>query len=147
MNSTQEDISNLKLAKFSSRLLAYVIDDILITLVILLIFWDHIVQGGEDIGASLEILNNYLFPIIVLKVAYHTFFVWYYGATLGKIVAKIRVIDYNNFGKVSFSRSLLRAIGRIVSEMFFYLGFIFAFFDKGKQTFHGKIAKTLVVNA
>jgi uncharacterized RDD family membrane protein YckC len=31
--------------------------------------------------------------------------------------------------------------------MFFYIGFIFAFFNDGRQTFHDKIGRTLVVNA
>jgi uncharacterized RDD family membrane protein YckC len=43
--------------------------------------------------------------------------------------------------------SILRSIGRIFSEMFFYVGFLIGFFNDGKKTFHDLTGKTLVVNA
>ena len=86
-------------------------------------------------------------PFIVLKVVYHTFFVWYFGATIGKIVAKIRVIDVNSWDRVSLFSSFLRAVGRIFSEMFFYVGFLIGFFNEGRKTFHDITGRTLVVNA
>ena len=89
----------------------------------------------------------YLVPVIVLKFIYQWFFVWYYGATLGKMAVKVKVIDYNTFGRVSPFNALVRSLGRIISEQFFYVGFIVAFFNEGRQTFHDIIGKTLVVNA
>jgi uncharacterized RDD family membrane protein YckC len=86
-------------------------------------------------------------PLIILKVLYHTFFVWYYGATIGKIIVKIRVIDADEWGRVSIFSSFLRAVGRIFSEMFFYIGFLIGFFNKGRKTFHDITGKTLVINA
>ena len=83
----------------------------------------------------------------MLKVIYQTFFVWYYGATIGKIVVKIRVIDANKWGRVSIISSFLRAVGRIFSEMFFYIGFLIGFFNNGRKTFHDITGRTLVVNA
>lgn len=85
--------------------------------------------------------------VLVLKFLYQTFFIWYYGATVGKIVAKVRVIDYDNYSRVNLLQAALRSFARILSEMFFYIGFVFAFFNDGKQTFHDKISKTLVINA
>ena len=42
--------------------------------------------------------------------------------------------------------SIFRSFARILSEMFFYIGFLFSLFNDGRQTFHDKIGRTLVVN-
>ncbi|WP_419766798.1 RDD family protein [Arcobacter sp.] len=147
MIDEQTNNDNFELATINSRIIAFIIDDMLITFIVLAIFWDTITNNGSDLTTVLILMNKFVFQVLVLKFVYQTFFVWYYGATLGKIVAKIRVIDYDDFSKVSLVQSALRSFGRILSEMFFYIGFIFAFFNEGKQTFHDKISKTLVVNA
>ena len=142
----QNNTNNLELATINSRIKAFVIDDILITVIVLIIFWDSIASSGDDLGAVLLIMNEFVLQVLSLKFIYQTFFVWYYGATVGKIIAKIRVIDFNTYQRVSLFQSALRSFGRIFSEMFFYIGFIFSFFNDGKQTFHDKISKTLVIN-
>lgn len=143
----QNNTNNLQLASMRSRAFAYVIDDLLVTLIIMIIFWENIYAVSNDPDALMYLMKAELvMPLIVLKVIYHTFFVWYYGATIGKIVAKIRVIDANNWGRVNLFSSLLRAVGRIFSEMFFYVGFLIGFFNDGRRTFHDITGKTLVVN-
>ena len=144
----QNNSENLQLASMRSRALGYVIDDLLVTLIIIMIFWESIYAISEDTEALMYLLKAELVtPLIILKIIYHTFFVWYFGATIGKIVAKIRVIDANEWGRVSIFSSFLRAVGRIFSEMFFYVGFLIGFFNDGRKTFHDITGKTLVVNA
>lgn len=144
----QINSDNLQLASMRSRALGYVIDDFLITIIIMMIFWEDIISVSQDMDALMYLLKAELaFPLIVLKVIYQTFFVWYYGATIGKIVVKIRVIDANKWGRVSIISSFLRAVGRIFSEMFFYIGFLIGFFNNGRKTFHDITGRTLVVNA
>ena len=144
----QNNSDNLQLASMRSRALAYVIDDLLVTIIIIMIFWESISDLSHDMDAMMYLLKAELVtPLIFLKVIYHTFFVWYYGATVGKIVVKIRVIDANEWGRVSMFSSFLRAVGRIFSEMFFYIGFLIGFFNDGRKTFHDFTGKTLVVNA
>ncbi|MDD2639425.1 MAG: RDD family protein [Arcobacteraceae bacterium] len=148
MNENQQQINsdNLELATIGSRVKAFVIDDILITLVFIMLYWEKF-QATDDMMALLVIMNEGVYQVLLLKFIYQGFFVWYYGATLGKIFAKIRVIDYNHFGRVSLITSFIRSFFRIISEMFFYIGFILAFFNDSKQTLQDKIAKTLVINA
>ena len=144
----QNNSNNLQLASMRSRALAYVIDDFLVTIIIMMIFWEDIISVSQDMDALMYLLKAELaFPLIMLKVIYQTFFVWYYGATIGKIVVKIRVIDANKWGRVSIISSFLRAVGRIFSEMFFYIGFLIGFFNNGRKTFHDITGRTLVVNA
>lgn len=143
----KDNSNNLQLASMRSRAFAFVIDDLLVTAIIMIIFWESIIALSNDMEAMMFLMKTDLvMPLIALKVTYHTFFVWYYGATVGKIIAKIRVIDVNSWGKVSLFSSFLRSIGRIFSEMFFYAGFLIGFFNEGRKTFHDIIGKTLVVN-
>ncbi|PHO10880.1 RDD family protein [Malaciobacter canalis] len=138
--------SNLELASLRSRALAFVIDDLLITFLIVIVFWDTIVTTTDDPAVVLAIMNQFLWPVLFVKFIYHSLFVWYYGATVGKIIVKIKVIDYNHLGRVSLLNSMFRSAGRILSEMFFYIGFLLGFFSEGRQTFHDKIGRTLVVD-
>lgn len=147
-NYNQENnTNNLELASIGARTKAFIIDDVLITVIILIIFWDSIASSGNDLASVLMVMNQFVMQVLVLKFLYQTFFIWYYGATVGKIVAKVRVIDYDNYSRVNLLQAALRSFARILSEMFFYIGFVFAFFNDGKQTFHDKISKTLVINA
>jgi len=144
----QENSTNLQLASMRSRAFAYLIDDLLMTVIIMAVFWEKIITMSDDSDAMMYLMKEELVaPLIMLKIIYHTFFVWYYGATIGKIVAKIRVIDANKWGRVTMFSSFLRAVGRIFSEMFFYVGFLIGFFNDGKKTFHDITGRTLVVNA
>jgi len=138
---------DLELASMKSRTLAFIIDDLSITFLVAILLWDSISATQGDFIVVMEIMNAAFFQIVFIKFVYQTFFVWYYGATVGKLIAKIRVIDYDDFGKITLVNSAVRSAGRIVSEMLFYIGFIVAFFTDSRQTFHDKFGKTLVVNA
>ena len=148
-NHEQEQVNtdNLELASTKQRIKAFIIDDLSITLVVMLMMWDQISASGGDFITVLTLINGAFFQVVILKFLYQTFFIWYYGATIGKLASKIRVIDYDNFGRVSLINAVLRSMGRILSEMFFYIGFFFAFYTESKQTFHDKMGRTLVVNA
>lgn len=139
--------NNLELATTRKRAVAFVIDDFLVTAIITLMYWDLISTNANSVMSVLVIMNENVWQILFFKFIYQAFFVWYYGATVGKILMKIRVIDFNHFGRVSIFSAIARSIFRILSEMFFYIGFIFAFFTDGRQTFHDKLGRTLVVNA
>ena len=140
--------NDLQLASMRSRATAFVIDDLLVTVIVMVIFWDNIMAVSQDLDAMMFLMKTELvMPLIILKFLYQALFIWYYGATVGKIVTKIRVIDANSWERVSIMSSVLRSIGRIFSEMFFYIGFLIGFFNDGKKTFHDLTGKTLVVNA
>jgi uncharacterized RDD family membrane protein YckC len=143
-----DNTNELQLASMRSRATAFVIDDLLVTVIIMVIFWDNIMAVSQDLNAMMFLMKTELvMPLIILKFLYQTLFIWYYGATVGKIVTKIRVIDAQSWERVSIMSSILRSIGRIFSEMFFYVGFLIGFFNDGKKTFHDLTGKTLVVNA
>lgn len=135
------------LAPLRGRLKAFIIDDILITVISVVLLWDVIASSNGDLLAIVEIMNNNAWQLIGFKFLYHTFFIWYYGATVGKMYANIRVVDSVSMGRVSFIGAIIRSIGRILSEMFFYIGFILAYYNPQRQTLQDKLAKTVVINA
>ncbi|WP_263831859.1 RDD family protein [Sulfurospirillum oryzae] len=137
---------NITLAPLQKRGLAYLIDELLISVLFALIYLDQIpenVSTEELIGT----INSLFMYVVLLKVMYQTFFVWMYGATLGRIAVKIRVISTADLENPSLLLALSRSAFRIISESLFYLGFIWAFLNPKRETWHDRVANTLVVNA
>lgn len=72
----QNSSTDLQLASMRSRAFAYVIDDLLVTIIIMAIFWDNIVSVSHDMDAMMYLMKTDLvMPLIILKVIYQTFFV------------------------------------------------------------------------
>lgn len=139
----REDIS---LADRKTRALAFLIDDFLISLVVYLSF-SHMFTANMNNEELIEVVKSILFEIIFLKILYQTFFVMKYGATIGKVVMKIRVIEISTLKNPNILVALNRAIFRIISHIFYGLGFLWGMFDSAYQTWHDKTARTLVINA
>lgn len=67
-----------------------------------------------------------------------------YQGTLGKLAVGIKVTDLNG-SPVGFGKALGRSLGRILSYMFMFIGFIIAAFTEKKQALHDLMAGTLVL--
>lgn len=136
---------NIRLASVKKRAFAYVIDEFLMSALFLAIYWD-IFQNVKTYEETLAVTSNLLVQILALKVVYQAFFTWYYGASIGKIVMKIVCIDTDLLDKPNFKVSLTRALMRVVSENVFFLGCAWALSNPLFQTWHDKLAKTVVVD-
>lgn len=151
--------NSLPIAASQKRVASFVIDDIIISLFFMVIFYDQIVallhavplaqQSDSEVilAAMNQFVTQNLVALFALKVLYHTVLVWQNGMTLGKYIMKIRVIDMRTYQKPSFSIALYRALLRIPSELLFYLGFLMAFFVPLRQTFHDKFSNCVVIDA
>ena len=137
---------NITLAPLQKRGLAYIIDEILISVLFMFIYLDQIPHNVST-EEMIDAINSMFGYVVVLKVAYQTFFIWMYGATLGRIAMKIRVISTDDLENPSLLLALSRSAFRIISESIFYLGFIWAYLNPKRETWHDKVANTLVVNA
>ncbi len=147
---TEEILENLKrerlaLATINRRSLAFFIDEMIISILFYIIYADSFAKAGS-LETIIELTNMLFFQVVLLKIIYHTFFVWMYGATVGKIFLKIKVVSVDEFDNPNLMSAFIRSVVRIVSEFLFYLGFLWAFFDKAKQAWHDQAAKTVVVN-
>jgi uncharacterized RDD family membrane protein YckC len=147
-----EDINNrlyregITLAPIKKRGMAFFIDEMLLSFLLIIALGDSFVEA-KGVEEMIILTNTFVLEYMAMKVVYQAFFVMQYGATLGKIVMKIRVIEIKTMQKPNVVVSLNRAIVRVVGEMLFYLGFVWGVMDPARQTWHDKSAKTLVVNA
>jgi uncharacterized RDD family membrane protein YckC len=136
---------SLSLASTSSRGKAFILDELLISTLVMIAFWDKI-SGAVSITESIEAVNSLFMVIVVLKIAYQSVFVYMYGATLGKIWQKIMVVEVRDFYRPSLLVAINKAIIRIFSEWVMYFGFIWAYMNDNKQTWHDKVGKTIVID-
>jgi uncharacterized RDD family membrane protein YckC len=67
------------------------------------------------------------------------------GQTLGKKALGIRVIDFATGGPIGYGRGFIRWIGRTVSAVVFFLGYLWMLWDREKQAWHDKMANDVVV--
>jgi uncharacterized RDD family membrane protein YckC len=67
-----------------------------------------------------------------------------YQGTIGKIALGLKVTDMNG-DKLDISKSLIRNLGKIISGIILYVGYMMAGFTEKKQALHDIIAGTLVV--
>lgn len=71
---------------------------------------------------------------------------WAYGLTPGKWMLGIRVVKRDTAEPAGFWRMALReVVGKLISGVLCYLGYIWALVDANRQTWHDKIARTLVI--
>jgi uncharacterized RDD family membrane protein YckC len=67
------------------------------------------------------------------------------GQTLGKRACGIRVVDARVGAPIGPGRGLIRWLGRWVSFSVFLLGYLWMLWDPEKQTWHDKMARSVVV--
>jgi len=136
----------IQLVPAKRRVGAFIIDDLVVSFLFMAIFWSQLsnFSSAEELN---QFLTDNFFIIVSIKVFYQTIFIWQNGMTLGKYITKMRVVSQEYGETPSFNSSLLRALIRIVSETFFYLGFFLAFYNPLVQTLHDKLSKCVVVDA
>jgi uncharacterized RDD family membrane protein YckC len=126
-------------AGFWRRFAAYIIDNILLSIVFTILV---LVLGG--IGGDGGIAIGYVLGF----VAFFGYFAYMESserqATVGKIALGIKVTDLTG-ERVSFGKALGRNLGKIISALILYIGFIMAAFTEKKQALHDIMASCLVV--
>jgi uncharacterized RDD family membrane protein YckC len=135
----------LTLATIKKRTTAYMIDELLLSILIYAALYGRF--DTSNIESFLVALNKAFLIIVIMKILYHGIFTALYGATLGKMVMRIRVVSVGLLDNPTWLESFLRASVRVFGESIFYLGFAWAFFDPDRQGLHDKTAKTLVIDA
>jgi uncharacterized RDD family membrane protein YckC len=126
--------------------MAFFIDEMLLSFILIVALWDSF-TNAQSVEQLIALTNSFVLEYMMMKIIYQTFFVMQYGATLGKLAMKIKVIEIKTLENPNVLVSLNRSIFRVISEMLLYLGFLWGMLDPARQTWHDKTAKTLVVNA
>ncbi len=147
-----------KYAGFWRRLVAFSIDGTIIFLIFVIFF---IIASLAFFSGALSVNRQIFFmditdpgsipPVMIylwlfyifLNIIYFTYFHGTTGRTPGKMIMNLQVISDDGH-PISFGTAFLRSVGYFVSNIL-YLGFIWVAFDKRKQSWHDKIAGTVVI--
>ena len=135
----------ITLANIKRRSMAFFIDEMLLSFLLIIALGDSFF-AAKTVEEMIILTNQFLLEFIAMKIFYQAFFVMKYGATLGKIAMKIRVVEVSTLQTPNVIVALNRSIVRIISEMLFYLGYIWGMMDPNRQTWHDKSSRSLVVN-
>jgi S1-C subfamily serine protease/uncharacterized RDD family membrane protein YckC len=129
-------IDKEKYGKFWPRAGAWIIDQslVIIALIIVVIF---IGTWSEDWDTGIAFLG---------LVIYSTFFLKVYGATPGKMLYGLKVVDEKTDGELNFGKSLGRSLSYFISSIALGFGFLKIAFDKEKHKgWHDRLAGTIVL--
>lgn len=83
---------------------------------------------------------------LLLLIAYFSFFEGSAsGQTVGKKLLNIRVVDLDSGQPIGFVRAAVRNIVAYFVSVIFLLGYLWMIWDEEKQTWHDKVASSVIV--
>src|SRR5207247_10862681 len=94
------------------------------------------------IGQALGLLFDLIF--LSVYMVYSTLFLGKFGATPGKMVFKLTVVDASG-SKIGYGRAFCRSCAEILSQLICAIGYIIAAFDDQKRALHDHICNTRVI--
>lgn len=149
-------------AGFVSRLIAFAIDNFMISLTIFLTGWilrttaemvpfESIMGSSNAFISAIRGIFAFLTssPMLVAYTTifillYHIFFLVLAGSTPGKAVLGLRVVGLDG-KRLNFARAFLRVLGYIPSAVVLFVGFFWIIIDNRRQAWHDKLARTCVI--
>ncbi len=139
---------NMFPAGFLIRLLAFLTDSLIFCLISLL-FLFLVNLGNKNLRELVIVLIWFILLFLlfgnIVRLLYFSYLTSRFGATLGKMLAAIYVVDENG-NKLSFKRSFFRhLIGYMVSSLLFGAGFLWIIKDPNKQGWHDQLTGSLVL--
>jgi uncharacterized RDD family membrane protein YckC len=157
-------MSTSDFAGFWLRLVAFIIDSIVLSVVYLVFLqplfmslspWGYDEWKDADTGESLAHFSVVLWPpgyfgyaeltLVVIAILYHAFMESSkYQASFGKLALELKVTDAEG-EKLHFAKALLRNVSKVISSITVFVGYLMAGMTTRKQALHDIIAHTLVV--
>jgi len=159
MNENSLKIDDRKPAGFFSRMLAFILDILLLVflglmiggVIFLVLHFFNYKQILDSIKSLLGIKDpigqfiGLISPILFLMVLIYFVFFWtLVGFTPGKALFGLQIVRQDG-RPLSVGRSIVRFLGYWVSAIPLFLGFIWVLFDRQHEGWHDKISKTHVV--
>lgn len=156
--------SSIVYASFISRLVAFLIDGIIIGCIQGIIITPIVaamglgiysqVDGGGELSdeATIGLIGAIIAAVGSTIIIIYAISIFYYAimessktqGSVGKMALGIKVTDLDG-NRITFGKAFLRAIGKLISSSIMLIGYIMAAFTEKKQGLHDMIANTLVV--
>ena len=131
-------------ASFGQRLFAVIADAVFLTAITLpltlAVYGTDYFTDNEHAGSFGSFAINWLLPALL------TIGFWVaLGATPGKLVAGIRVVDANTGDPLNVFQAVIRYVAYFLSALPLLLGYFWMLRTPRKQTWHDLLAKSVVV--
>ena len=138
----------LNYAGFWIRFAAKFVDGLILGVPFMVVFFLVLIPQARS-GTPMPDRFNFLplmlqFGFIFIRMAYEIFFLGKYGATLGKMACKIKVVTADG-RPIGYGRATGRFFAEILSGMICYIGYIMVVFDSQKRALHDHICNTRVI--
>ena len=133
----------VEFAEPGARLIAYIIDVLIITGVTVLLT----IIGVVSLVILPIISVLFWLGALLFGLAYFPYFWAKDGQTIGNRQMRIRVVRDVDGGPVSMGSAILRLVGYWISGAVFYIGYIWIFVDQRRRGWMDLIAGTVVVKA
>jgi len=137
---------------FSVRFGAKIIDGIILWLIVLLIYAATAFISGFLMAKFDNPSLPFIFVVVsacfcvIFSITYTTLFLGKYGATIGKMLFRIKVI-HSDGSRIGYLKALERYVVEYLSGLTLFLGYLMALFDDQNRTLHDRICNTKVVVA
>lgn len=140
---SQEQVE-LEYVGFWSRFGASLIDGILILIVtiplLLAVYGLDYFDNQAFVAGPADLFISYVLPAILIIVFWIRF-----AATPGKMAIGATIVDASTGGTPSATQYVIRYVGYFLSTLPLLLGYLWAAFDPRKQSWHDKLANTVVI--
>ena len=129
-----------ELASKVERLIAHVLESIIISLVTMVLAFLFSVPITE-VGNSYALIFLGFLATAIVNVYF-----WTKSTSMGKAVLGIKVVDKATGENLSVTKMMFRdVVGKYVSGAVFSLGYIWIIFEKNKQGWHDKMVSSVVI--
>lgn len=135
-------------AGFGRRFVAWLIDYIIMVIIYLILSIPNLLLSGIDPNSVIRPILALIQPIFqwIISIVYVVYFIGSRGQTPGKMAVGIKVVKIDTHTSPGYINAFLReVVGKIISSLVICLGFFWMLWDKNKQTWHDKIANTIVI--
>ena len=136
----QYDETRVEYASFIARWVAFTIDNAILAFITIMLLFPF--SYFED-----ELLVGVQRTLTTLLLVSLTIYLWvkWDGATPGKKIMKIKIVNADNFETINFTQAVKRYAGYILSSIPLLIGFAMVLFTKKKQGLHDIVSNTVVV--
>ena len=134
---------DVKYVGFWSRTAAALIDSIWLYGLMYLFLYFILGPGVFGLESEYSITQftfEYIIPLVIVMIFWVA-----KSATPGKMLFNMKIVDANTLEAVSAPRLLLRYMAYFISMIPLFLGIMWVGWDKKKQGWHDKLARTVVI--
>lgn len=137
-------VHSFRYAGFWIRFAAKFLDLLIIGIVIFIPAFMMLFGARNNPGAYFGMQLTLQLGSVFVMVLYSGFFLGKYGATPGKMVCQIKVVNAEG-GKIGYGLSFGRSLGEVLSRMICCIGYIMVAFDSEKRSLHDRMCNTRVI--